>query len=575
MKRFLICILLSVTLLVSSMAPLAQAAGSDDTQQVNQIAQFLSQYGLIQYCLKNKKDQELKPLTKNVASCLLLRVFDSEKPVLSKSWQQAKGLRLFTDQERSAERLTGFEYLDILMKTAGIGISPISEKTFDVLFKKLKLRVSDFEQHVLSMALENGLFAEPQTHADARLLLTKLRRTQFTVTNALANLYQVATSRDHEVTLTVTPLSSFGKDPVLLDVLKEVIATIKSQSYFGDKFDEKKAMEAALKAIAKSLKEDKYIEYYTEDEYKSFSTSLAGSLEGIGAYIEEREDQIIVVSPIEGSPAAKAGLLPGDIITHVNGEETKDLTLQQAVDKIRGPRGTEVKLTIKRDSASLEFTIVRDKITVPALTVSQKDGIEVIKVIQFSSHSAEEMERELRTIASKNPQGILIDLRNNPGGFLNEVVQIANFFIAKDQPIVVLKDRDNERVLKGGNDPIIPTSIPLAVLINKGSASASEILAGVLQAYGKAKIYGETSFGKGTVQTVMTIRDTDLENPSGFKLTTSEYLIGTPNKGVPISIDGIGVKPLDNPAGPSNALLDDKKTPADEALDVVLGLMRK
>lgn len=575
MKRSFICLFLTAALLLSTTAPLTRAAESDDASQVNQIAQFLSQYGLIKYCLKNKKDQELKPLTKNVASCLLLRVFDTEKPVLSKSWQQAKGLRLFTPEEKSAQRLTGFEYLEILMKTAGIGISPISEKTYEILFQKLKLRVSDFEQHVLSMALENGLFAEPQNHADARLLVAKLRRTQFTVTNALANLYQVATSRDKEVILNVTPLSSLSQDPVLLDILKEVLATIKTESYYSDKFDEKKAMEAALKAIAKSLKDDKYIEYYTEDEYKSFSTSLSGSLEGIGAYIEQRENEIIVVSPIEGSPAAKAGLLPEDIITEVNGESTKDLTLQQAVDKIRGPRGTEVKLTIKRNGSTLEFTIVRDKITVPALTVSQKDGIEVIKLVQFSSHSAQEMETELKTITSKNPQGILIDLRNNPGGFLNEVVKIANFFISKDQPIVVLKDRDDQRSLLGNNDPIIPTNIPLAVLINKGSASASEILAGVLQAYGKAKVYGETSFGKGTVQTVMTIRDRDLVNPSGFKLTTSEYLIGTPNGAAPISIDGVGVKPLNNPAGPDNALLDDKKTPADEALDTVIGLMRK
>ncbi|GEM_PF-1230649 len=579
LKKILSLSLVSVVLSSSFLIPVRvhaedASAPSDHAQQdVQKIADFLEEFSIIKTCLKNRKGQEKKPLTSAVAVCATLRVFDQQSGTVAKSWKRAQALNLVNQDQKESQTLTGFEFLQFLFKTTGITISPITQASYEKLFKKVHLSMNgEEEKRILSLALDQGLITAPTKPKDSLAIRKKLFSRPLHIAEGLGFLYQVANRKQQEVTVRFEPeATSTGP---LESVFQEVVKIIKNQSYFSADFDQKKAMEEALKAIVKTMKEkDKYMEYFTTEEFNNFSSSLSGNLEGIGAYIEMHDEQVIVVSPITGSPAEKAGLQPEDVILKVNAVDVKGMTLEQVVAKIRGPKGSTVTLTIKRANVTLEVAIQRDKITVPAVSASNKNGIEVIKMSQFSSSSSEEMESELKSLLPKNPKGILIDLRNNPGGFLNEVVTIANDFVAKDNPLVILKDREKQTVLKATTDPLVK-NIPIAVLINKGSASASEILAGILQSYGLAKIYGETSYGKGTVQNVITLRDPVSGETSGFKLTTSEYLIGRPNGGIPISINGIGVKPVDNPQGADKPILDDKTTPqVDEALETVLGLM--
>lgn len=541
-------------------------------EQKDQIQQFLEEFGIVQLCLRNKPDQEQNEISALIGVCAILQVFDGHAETISQNWEKALKLKLIDEQLSKTQKLNGFDFLTLAFQAAGVTISPLTESNYQDELRKYRLRISAEDFKILATALEQGIIPQPGSADQARELRKKLNA-PLTVSQALAYLYQISTSKHQDTIINIMPQENYAAPSLTLEsTLKEIINTIKNQSYFSDSFNEKEAMEAAIKAAIKTLKEDKYIEYYTEEEFQSFSDNLNGNLEGIGAYIEEKEGKILIVSPIEGSPAAKAGVLPGDVILSIDGESTENLSLQQAVDKIRGTQGSSVKLHILRQQQQLEISIVREKIVVPAITVNNRDGIEIIKIVQFGDTSASEMKTELESIAKKHPTAIVIDLRNNPGGFLSEVATIVDYFIEKNNAIVYLKDKYNTQAINSTLDPIVK-NIPIAILINKGSASASEILAGALQSYGIAKVYGETSFGKGTVQNVINLQDPNDWIASAFKFTTAEYLVGGPN-GAMVSINGIGVKPLDNPEGAEVPLLDNRETTADEALDTVINLIK-
>lgn len=532
------------------------------------ISQFLSDNHLIENCLRNRSNQENRPLSMNIAVCSIINTFGQESVDLNQAWEQALRLRLISAEDTKSTRTNALEYLDMVFSAAGVSVSPLSEQQYRKDLRDLGVRLSTEETKTLITAFENGIILAPSTKAEAILLQQDLRK-PLVIGEAFGFLYQVASSHHDVPIITISP-GIVTPELELESILKEVVRLIKTQSYYNDDFDERAAMQAAIKAVAESLAQDKYIEYYTEEEYQSFSENLNGSLEGIGAYLEDREGKIIVVSPIHGSPAEKAGLLPEDIITHINGTSTEEMSLQEAVNLIRGEQGTSVKLTILREGRSQVFTIVRAHIEIPSLTTENKNGIEIIKLIQFSATSAAETYVELDRIRQERPRGLIIDLRNNPGGFLDQVVAIVDYFVEAGSNIVYLDNHSTRTPIIAGKDPII-TDIPIAILINKGSASASEILAGTLQSYGIAKVYGETSYGKGTVQNIITLRDPQSFEESAFKLTTSEYLVGAP-KGNAISINEIGVIPDSNPNGKD--LVDDRDTPQDEALNAVINLMR-
>ncbi|MDD5026707.1 MAG: S41 family peptidase [Candidatus Peribacteraceae bacterium] len=269
---------------------------------------------------------------------------------------------------------------------------------------------------------------------------------------------------------------------------------------------------------------DPYTVFMTPTENKAFVQSLQGQLEGIGAELTSRDDQVIVVAPLKGSPAAKAGLEPEDIITKVDGASVEGETLNEVVQRIRGPKGTSVKIEVVREGAlePITITVVRASITVPSVEWElKKTGsgtVGYIQLNQFGDHSITEVENALRTLEKDKPDGLIMDVRSNGGGYLEGAVQIASMFL-KSGKVVTVERRSGEPTNHYVTGKPIDAITPMVVLINEGSASASEILAGALQDLERATIIGRKSFGKGTVQEVF-----DLPSSASVRITTARWL---------------------------------------------------
>lgn len=294
----------------------------------------------------------------------------------------------------------------------------------------------------------------------------------------------------------------------------------------------------SLSGLAASL-DDPYTVFLPPSKAQRFTQDLAGIFSGIGAEIGMKGGIITIIAPLPDSPAEKAGLKAGDKIFKINDEETTNMTLDDAVDKIRGPKGTAVQLTIIRDgvSKSLEFTITRDVIKIKNVTwkmmsgkAGGKENIGYIKIAHFNEDTSEDFDQAVRAVLEKNADKIILDLRNNPGGFLDTAVRVASEWI-RSGAIVVEKFSDgrHETYLRNGRSRF--ASYPTVVLVNEGSASGSEIVAGALQDYNKATVIGQKTFGKGSVQDYEQLPD-----GSGLKITIAEWL--TP-KGRGINKQGI------------------------------------
>jgi carboxyl-terminal processing protease len=276
----------------------------------------------------------------------------------------------------------------------------------------------------------------------------------------------------------------------------------------------------AIKGLIRSL-EDPYTVFMTPDETKKFEENISGEFEGIGAEIAIRNKQLVVVTPLKGSPAQQAGIQAGDIIYKINDEPTHDISIDEAVMKIRGPKGEKVVLSIVREEERnpLEITIVRDNIVIDALEWEMNDDVAVITLAQFGTDIVSEFQTVTAEILLQNPRGIILDLRNNGGGLLDACVKIASEFV--DQEIIVRtkgrKFGDSGDIMSGRNGAFL--DVPLIVLVNKGSASASEIFAGAVQDHKRGLLLGEKTFGKGSVQNVIPLSD-----GSSLKVTIAEWL---------------------------------------------------
>lgn len=269
---------------------------------------------------------------------------------------------------------------------------------------------------------------------------------------------------------------------------------------------------------------DPYSDYMNKEEAEQFNSDLSSSFQGIGAEIQARNGNIVVVSPIKNSPAERAGILPEDIILAVNGESIQGLSASEAVLLIRGEKGTPVTLTIQRgeSEAPIEMTIIRDDIPVETVYGElDEDKVAHIQITSFSEKTYEDLENLLAEYESKGMKSVILDVRQNPGGFLDSAIDIASLFIEEGKPIVQVQTRDGKPNIMTAKDGKKYT-IPVVVLIDNGSASASEILAGALSESAGAKTIGLTSFGKGTVQTISYLPD-----GSNLKYTTGKWL--TPN----------------------------------------------
>ena len=330
-----------------------------------------------------------------------------------------------------------------------------------------------------------------------------------------------------------------GNDSVADDVDLDLFWTVWDQldGYYYDeeKLEEESLVYGSIKGLVNSL-EDPYTVFMTPDESEEFSASLEGTLEGIGAELTVDEHSLVIVTPLRDSPAEKAGLLPGDIIFLIEGEPASEMTLFDAIMSIRGEKGTTVVLTIIRNGLddTFDVSIVRDKIDIESVTVEELEGdITYISVNQFNEKTNEEFGRAISEMILDEPNGIIVDLRYNGGGYLDIAIELLSYLLPSETEAVIVKQRgmDGDVMLTNGNPKIL--DVPLVVLINEGSASASEIVAGAIQDHERGVVMGTQSFGKGSVQEVDSFSD-----GSSIRMTIAKWY--TPDDR---SIDKVGLVP--------------------------------
>lgn len=342
------------------------------------------------------------------------------------------------------------------------------------------------------------------------------------------------------------------KDEEKMHLQKMKFLEKKVEDDFLYKVDKEKLRQGELKGMVASLG-DPYSEYLTLEDFDALAEQTNGKFFGIGVSVSSNEEgQILVIAPIKDTPAEKVGIKTGDLILKVNGELVSGNDLQAAVAKIKGDKGTSVKITIYRPSTkeTKDIDVKRDEIKLETVISNTIKDLGYIGITQFNDNTYDEFTKALNNLKEKNVKGLIIDLRGNPGGTVDSVEKIANELLPEGT-IVSAKNRDGQVVFDYKSDKEY-VNLPMAVLINGGSASASEILAGAIRDFKMGTLIGEKSFGKGIVQSVFPFPD-----GSGLKITTSEYF--TPSgenihkKGIkpdievklPENVKGIGIEHLD------------------------------
>jgi len=332
------------------------------------------------------------------------------------------------------------------------------------------------------------------------------------------------------------------------------------QKYTIAPLDHKKMVYGAISGMVNSLG-DPYTVFFSPTENDLFNQDMKGSFGGIGAEIGFRDGFLTVISPLKGSPAEKAGIVAGDVILKVDDKDVTGLSIDEAVMQIRGEKGTKVKLTILRkgEAKSKDIEVTRDIIVMNTVDWKMLDGsIAYISINQFKEDTGQEFDRITDNVLLKEPKGIILDLRNNPGGFFNVAIDIASRFIDEGK-VVVIQDQGNSKEKYAALGGKRFDNIPLVVLINEGSASASEILAGALKDDNNVKLVGKKTFGKGLVQEMEKLKD-----GSAIKVTIARWM--TPS-GVDINHDGI--KPDVEVDLAESDLKDNKDPQLDKALELI------
>lgn len=343
-----------------------------------------------------------------------------------------------------------------------------------------------------------------------------------------------------------------GINSELLKKIYTMKGIIDSEYILSD-VNEDDLINGAIKGYVNGL-DDEYTEYFTKEEMDDFKMDTEGEYVGIGIYMYKNtvDNTIVVLYPIENSPAEDVGLQYGDIIKKVDGIEYTGDDFDTISTKIKGEVGTKVNIEIERNGKNLSFEVERKNIDLyPIKHEILDNNIGYIQLPSFDENSAKEFKNIYNELAKNKLNGIIIDLRNNGGGIVDEALQIADYILEKDDIILITKDRDgNEEIEKSTKKPII--NLPVVVLTNENTASASEILAGALKENGKATIVGEQTYGKGVIQELISLKD-----GSGIKITTEEYY--TPNRN---KINKVGIEPdekISLPDEVANSYSVDKK----------------
>lgn len=328
------------------------------------------------------------------------------------------------------------------------------------------------------------------------------------------------------------------------DALYEIYDLLQQYYVEPDLLDDQSLYEAAVNGILRSLSDTGT--YYVDPTTYNVSVMPSGTFEGIGATVADKNGQIVIVAPIKDTPADRAGIRSGDAVIAVNGESTEGWTVEKAVQKIRGPKGTEVTLTIEHeDGETEEITLTRDEIEVESVSTVPPGGefkdaagaevtdLAYVQILEFTAVTQAQLEPVLEQVAAGGYEGLVLDLRSNPGGLLETVVGVADMFLEEGTILVEVKRGGDEKEYTA-NSGGEATEIPIAVLLNRFSASGSEVLAAALQDNNRAVVIGEKSFGKGTVNTAQELSD----GRGAIFVTVARWL--TPDR---ILIDGVGVRP--------------------------------
>lgn len=342
-------------------------------------------------------------------------------------------------------------------------------------------------------------------------------------------------------------------------LLSEVYDTLKNDYVEKDKVEPHKLSQGAIKGMIEALG-DPYTSYMDKQSFDMETSSLQGSFEGIGAQVAKTEKEgLVVIAPLPGTPAEKAGIRAGDRILQINGEPTGKLSLNEAVLKIRGPKGTQVKLSIlhEGDTKPLDISVTRASIETKTVTWKNVDGFAYIKLSAFQVNTARDFRAALRDINKIQPRGIILDMRMNPGGLLNEVVDIAHEFLP-GKVILYEQDRDGSRKTWTAGNGGLAENIPMVVLVDSHSASGSEVLSGALQDYKRALIMGTKTFGKGSVNTFKTFSD-----GSGLYLTIARWITPVTDR----KIEGLGLIPDVEVSQTPEQLTQGIDPPMDKALE--------
>jgi len=318
-----------------------------------------------------------------------------------------------------------------------------------------------------------------------------------------------------------------------LEIVKQAWNIIFDDYVDRDQLDSSTLSQAAIEGMVEAL-DDPYSSYLDAEAHQLGLSSLEGEIEGIGAQVAIREEQLTIIAPIADSPAAKAGIRAGDIVLEIDGRSTSEMGLAEAVLNIRGPKGTSVRLLIlhQDETEPEEIEIVRAKIELSSIRFEMKGDIAYINITHFSMRTSEELLTVLESMNEEEAGGIILDLRSNPGGLLDEVIDVVSYFLTEGVVVSVVDNQ--ERLTPSSVKPKeVVTELPMVVLVDSFSASGSEVLAGALQDHGRATIAGSKTFGKGSVNVLRQLKD-----GSGLYITTARWL--TPNGR---RIEGEGITP--------------------------------
>lgn len=306
-----------------------------------------------------------------------------------------------------------------------------------------------------------------------------------------------------------------------VELYAEALDTVRDDYVNQEAVDPREQTYAAIEGMLDSLGDEGHTRFLTPEERQQNRQGLSGTYVGVGIQIESEEDRAVVSSPIEGSPAENAGIEPGDVIIAVNGESVRGMELGRIAEKVRGPEGTSVELTVLRDGEEREFTVERAEIQSPVASwnLIPGTGVAHVRLASFTNDSADKLEGAFEEAREAGAERFILDLRNNPGGNLGQAVEIAGQFLEPGSVVYLREDASGEReeirIPRGAE----PTEAPLAVLVNNGSASSAEILAGALRDNGRAPLIGTTTFGTGTV-----LKEFTFEDGSSMLLGVAEWL---------------------------------------------------